>query len=140
MDGACFCIIRLPRSWACGPEDGAERRDQRRQRRGVEDVLDSAAARGEVDAAVDAVRVLVLEHGVADVPEPGRPVQVPLVPGLAIRLRAAITTRAALRAAWVECRHVAQPVDLLAERRELGRGPGVALCGGSQRRQVRPGA
>src|SRR5215216_2870575 len=113
-DGACFCITRSLGSWTCGLEDGAERSDQLGRRRRVEDVLDVAAARGEVDAAVEAVRVLVLEDRVPEVPEPGCPIEVALVPGRpAAGLRIALPARAPLRPVGVVGGHVAEPVDLL---------------------------
>src|SRR4051794_20294999 len=98
MDGACFCISSRPLSLSAGGlEDGTERRDQRGGRRRVEDVQYLVAAGGEVDAAIQPVGVLVLEHGVAVVPEPREPVEVALVPGrLAGGLRVALPVRASL--------------------------------------------
>src|SRR6266550_8407604 len=94
--------LLAPSDGARGLEHRTEGRDQGGQRGRLEKVLDLLAACREVDASVEAVCVLVLEHRVRVVTEPRRPVQVALVPGrLAGRLRVALTTGASLSAVRV---------------------------------------
>src|SRR5947207_200033 len=82
-DGACVCISSPPClgaiSCALSVEDDSERGDDRGERRLEEHVHEVRAADREVDAAVEAVAVLVFEHRVGVVAEPGGEVEVALV-------------------------------------------------------------